>query len=889
MLRVVLAAFLWLVSCQIDEARLLHGGGAGSSQPASFTPAWRQLQASGGGQLTVVHTYPAVGGNPITVLTSGDTFGPWLYSPSTPCTLDGLTYAAPCWNVLATVASLPAGTITWNSASSGNTTAVDVVAAPSNTNVLYMWWNNVVYVSTNRGATWASTGLTVNYNPNGQDKNTAWMAVDPGNPDIVYLVTPHGTFGPTDSSTGTLLVNTTGTSCASSCWTAVAGFPAPSVHNGGNVVFDQTSSFSGGKTQGIYAAIAGSSGVWQSTNGGTGFTQKNAGAPPASIFNMTVDKFGQLWAVTNADRTIYKDASSTWTNVTPAGGGGPCTNLISIFQDPNTGASIGNNQMLAIDNFGTLVATLNNGADSWVSRISCASTVTTYQSVAPQAGWLNNTQQTNSGQTQLAIGAAAIDATGKIWGGSGIDILTTPDPIVSGVVQTTAQWSFDTLGLNQLVGNMVMSPPGSGPTAIVWDRGVFAMNNPDIPASTQYPNKSSSPNAIITGGWGLDYVPGTPATQVALIADFISGTYTEIASSSNGGSTWTNATGAPAAGIGDAGVIAASTTTNWCTVPGNSSSQDIIVSCTTNGGTSWATGTFTGSPAAFLNTNNKLNTQPLASDRVTAGTFYVVDLNQKFFSSTNSGANWAATGATSANVDGLPGGISRLVAAPKLGSTSTAGHVFYMGDQAGHLWKSTNGAASFASVNSSLDRLGAFGFGAPKPGNGYPAIYALQVNSGTAAQGYYSSVDAGSTWNLINTPASEQLYPGQVADFPSWLNGDGDVYGRIYVTTKGSGPGYYIDTADACPWVNFSNIIPNQNLTGTVTLSAAHSGLVPVAGVQFQIDGVNVGTVQTGQSTYSVNLNASGQTVGSHTLSVVTSGNGCTGVGSTKSIPVTTN
>jgi len=57
-------------------------------------------------------------------------------------------------------------------------------------------------------------------------------------------------------------------------------------------------------------------------------------------------------------------------------------------------------------------------------------------------------------------------------------------------------------------------------------------------------------------------------------------------------------------------------------------------------------------------------------------------------------------------------------------------------------------------------------------------------------------------------------------------------YGRIYVGFNGSGYAY-IDTLNACPWVNFNNITPHQSLTGTVTLTAQHSGLTPVTGVNF--------------------------------------------------------
>jgi hypothetical protein len=39
-------------------------------------------------------------------------------------------------------------------------------------------------------------------------------------------------------------------------------------------------------------------------------------------------------------------------------------------------------------------------------------------------------------------------------------------------------------------------------------------------------------------------------------------------------------------------------------------------------------------------------------------------------------------------------------------------------------------------------------------------------------------------------------------DLVTWISGDINVYGRMYAGFVGSGAAY-IDTSDACPWVNF--------------------------------------------------------------------------------------
>jgi hypothetical protein len=71
-------------------------------------------------------------------------------------------------------------------------------------------------------------------------------------------------------------------------------------------------------------------------------------------------------------------------------------------------------------------------------------------------------------------------------------------------------------------------------------------------------------------------------------------------------------------------------------------------------------------------------------------------------------------------------------------------------------------------------------------------------------------------------------------------------------------------------------------------LEAQRSGLGPVSGVQFQVDGMNIGLPQTGSGPYSVSWGTDSVAAGQHTLSVVTTGNGCNGTGSTFSIPITT-
>lgn len=868
------------------DARLfLHGTGAGPV----FVPAWSTLLGQGGGANSVIHPY-----SDGSIAASGDSFGAWNYIPGASCILAGRTDVAPCFSVVDTTDSMP-GLFTWNSSSGGNNGPVEFVKAPGTLSVGLLWFQNVIYRSTTLTSmppAWVSTGLSVNYNPNGALKQTAWAAIDPANPDVAYLLTPNGTFGPTDGSSGTLLVNTSFRTCTSSCWSVVAAIPAPSGAGtgcqnditpcGGNVVFDSTGGTTGGKTKNIYVNVGGQTGVYASTDAGTTWTHITTGSPPHQIYNMTVDSFGQLWAVEgfrNGGATnAYRLASGTWTSWSLS----TSKALIAIMQDPaSIGGSLGSNHIIVVDNNGQISATLNNGTDNWANTIGIASL--SLQSVAPQAGWLNTVNQYATGQLNLNAGTCVNDPAGKIWCGTGIDVFTTPNPITSGALNSTATYSAASVGMNQLVNNLIVAPPGLGTVSANWDRAFITNINPDIPAAIQVPNNvNNCPTClIIAGGWGLSYAPATPTTLIGTVAG--QGGGASFALTTDGANTWTWPTiPSPCQTTALSGVVAANSASAWAFVPSDDTGKANVLQYTTNAMTSCAVASFTGSPSPtnFISPGSCnlacANRQPLWADQVTANKYYLVDLNQNFFVCTGTTLICAPAGATSASIDGIPGG-DRLIAVP-----GNAGHVFYEGES-GHVWKSTNSASSFTAICSatSLDNSAMFGFGAPKPGgSGYPSIMAYQVTGGTAAQGYYVSTDAGSTCAALNVSVSERVWAGHVADFPSWITGDPDVYGRWYVGVRGSGPGYYIDTADACPWVKYSNIKPGQTLSGTVTLTATQSGKVPVTSVQFLWDTTNsIGTQTSGTGSpvaYSQSFNVSGLSSGAHTLSLVVAGNGCT-------------
>ncbi len=735
-----------------------------------------------------------------------------------------------------------------------------------------MIYTNLVYVSTNRGANWVATTQTITIAGNRGPGNHPRLACDPNNPDVIYAISP---------SSGTF-VSTNGRSGLSAAWTQVTAVGSGTSGNGGIIAFDASSAFSGGFTQRFMICTYGT-GCYLTSNGGVAgggsFSLTSSG--PTTGLQIKSDKFGQFWVV-NTGASVFLFSGGAWSTKTP----GVNANTIAI--DPNSASQVANHLAIINSFSGQILVSIDNGG-SWQNTTNNPGQAAS----APQPPWLATANQQSAGLPFFSGITIEYDGSSNLWMGAGLGAWETPAP-TSG---SSTVWTANTVGIEQLVTNQIISPVGGSPLAAVWDKGFFLVKNPDVFPSTYWnnsPNSNCGQAACspIMGGWALDHVAGTQFIT-GVERSNLDSSYSPAASS-DGGNTWTRWAALPASpDVG--GAIAASTTTNWAVVPG----QNTALQFTTNGATSWAAATATGNNGWIANYVN--NRQPLAADRVTAGVFYAVDLGtgpagtQKFWVSTNNGATFTSPGAP---FDGSPFNDS-LITPPTLGSFNTAGHVFYVTGQqsspsTGHIWKSTNQGTSWTCLTATgagcsgatLTDPNNVGFGAPKPGGGgYPMIYAIATMS--SVYGVYASADAGATWALINVPASQQIWPGNSVDDPTWVTGDSNVYGRLYVAYRGSA-GAYIDLADACPWVNFSNTNPNASLTGTITLTAQHSGLVPVTSVQFSVDGSNIGAPQTGASPYSVSWNTGGVATGAHTLKVQATGNGCSSSGNSFSIPVTT-
>src|SRR5271166_1855515 len=103
------------------------------------------------------------------------------------------TYGAYIWNgtewqQLITSTSMPAAFVTPDSGQG----VYEIQIAPSSTNILYMSYEGYVFKSANDGATWTQTSFSqVSENANDAYRGLGQkMAVDPDNPNVVYVGSP---------------------------------------------------------------------------------------------------------------------------------------------------------------------------------------------------------------------------------------------------------------------------------------------------------------------------------------------------------------------------------------------------------------------------------------------------------------------------------------------------------------------------------------------------------------------------------------------------------------------------------------------------------------------------------------------------------------------------
>ena len=417
-----------------------------------FGTTWKPLRIGAGGYITGIDIT-----SDGTKVVRTDTYGAYIW--------DGTQ-----WDQLITSNSMPAAFVNTQLDNSG---VYEIAIAPSNTNILYMEFLGYVFKSTNRGATWSKTNFAQVTDGSNDSYRTYGrkMAIDPANPNVVYVGTPDG---------GGLFVTTDG----GTSWSEVTGI-ANSTDPGYAIAFDPTSSVVGGETQGIYVGSEGT-GIYHSTNGGGSWTLTSG--TPTAFSHMVVAQDGVLYLADDVDNNLKIYSLGSWSSVSVGSNGNP---LYAIAVDPSNA-----NRIAVVNAAGNISVSPDHAAT--FAGYSFSNSLT-----ATDVPWLAGISS-----AFLSTGDIAFDPSESntlyLSAGYGIWVTNPFNTFISSVA-----WSSQSKGIEQLVTNTVISPPGGHPLVGVDDRGVFELNNPDVFPLPSAEGPTSTPFSQFAA-WDLDYASNNP-------------------------------------------------------------------------------------------------------------------------------------------------------------------------------------------------------------------------------------------------------------------------------------------------------------------------------------------------------------------------------------------
>ena len=479
----VITLVLMLVTVNASQA-FWHGGNF------SGLTVFSHLNVGGGGFTSGIDIAPDG-----TAVARIDVFGTYKYNSGTGQ-----------WDLLETTNRMP----TTANPSGG----IEIRVAASNTQIIYKWMGDgKLYRSLNGGTSFVQlTGFgthNAGANNGGGDGFFGYsgrldgykMAVDPINPDVLYV------------GTGAGVLVSTNASQASPTFATASGITAASTNGSGYLfAFDPSGGSTGGKSNVLYVSSEGQ-GIFKMTTPGGSFSAVT-GAPTVHINNIAVSPNGVVWAVHNPAGNTYKLVSGTWTTY---GNGTTGIYPKAVIVDPNHSASSTTEHVILVSDGGRLSVTSNSGT-SWNGNL-------TFTRTATDIPWLAATNEFYMSSSLIAYNKA----TDVLWLAEGIGVWT-----VAGNVSANFIWTSLTKGIESLATQNVVAPPISTaqPALSAWDRPFFGIANIGTFPSNNGPTYATS----IIGGWGLDWAGSTLAGLATWTADY-------SAASTDGGLTWTLMTG----------------------------------------------------------------------------------------------------------------------------------------------------------------------------------------------------------------------------------------------------------------------------------------------------------------------------------------------------------
>jgi hypothetical protein len=649
------------------------------------------------------------------------------------------------WQQVFTAQTLPKNEVSPDSSRG----VLAIAVAPSNSSRVYAAWKKSLYRSDNGAQNWQSVLPDLQIDAN--DDWRTWsqkLAVAPNNPDLVFLGTPNqGLWRSAD---------------AGATWTKPsipAAKPIRPGQDAPNGVGINALLFANDTT--VYASSYGN-GVLQSRDAGQTWQALGSNGP-LEVRHVAVQA-NRLYATGAEFLWLYEN--EVWQKISPA------SDWISVVADSSqTGRIFANN------GGGTLYRSLDAGK-TWTEL---ERSVSSKNDIA----WLSWTNTDYF--TSAALWLTPDGKTLWLTSGTGVWKADLDD------TQNSVLWQSQSLGIEQLVGNDVVAPPGGQPVVAAWDFGTFYISNPDQTASQQAISKR------FNSTWQLAYSSSDPKFLVGNTSDHRGvfcwywcqrdGASLQAGFSSDGGQTWTPFATFPAPAYGEIDGAQKPLASNWGFGSIAVSTPDNIVwlptfnkaaHYTRDRGQTWNEIVLPGSPSTQgSHFQLYLNRRTVVADSVQAGVFYLYHSEKGIYKTTNGGSSWALlTNAPLANFSDFN---VLLKAVPNVAGALYFTTGLLEGDVPMPFMRSRDGGQTWQTL-STISKVRAFGFGKPQNAAAPSTIFAAGEVAGQ--YGIYRSMDEGATWKRIAD------YPMGSLDTIKAIDGDKDVFGKVYVAFSGSGFGY---------------------------------------------------------------------------------------------------
>ena len=781
---------------------------------------WRDLRVGAGGFIVGMNLHK----DGVQRVIRTDTFGAYIWAGNR-------------WNQLANAERVPLA-----DQEAYGTGVVDVVTAPTDVNRLYMFFRGRVFRSDNQGGTWARTNFAfIDTSPNDDYRAGSFkLAVDPANKDVVYAAARDAAH-----DEGVRVTTDGGVT-----WTPISNAVIPAgkprlyangsfrdAGGGASIFFDPSGGTSGTganiRTKNVYISVW-YKGIYRSINAGGNWTQISGtnASSPNNGWRTDVASDGTLYVADgdNGSGDAWRYRAGVWTKITPIQYQGLPVARRSYIQTITVDPA-NPNRVWAFSGSAEAYRSVDGG-DHWFGLDNPA--IRDGTGDIPWLAWTN--------EDFFSAAEVRFDPKipGRLWIAQGIGWW------YADVTDSTTRltWHAESRGIEQLVTNEIVSPPSGGgvnSTVMIgsWDRALFTKEKADLDS---YPAQHLVTNRF-NSTWSLDWSGQNPNFIVANTSDHRNcgvycvsdGNVIQAGYSTDGGRNWTrfftkpvppgsttnpipsgpksyealtifDVNGNPSANPSGYnpyafwnGDIAVSATdiNNIVWVP----TDDVRPAYTTDKGVTW---NFTNFPApgagysAGWHNTYYLNRKILASDKVLPNTFYMLNNsyqgdpvynwgpNAGVWRTTDGGANWTQVFKGKLNDFQFYG--VKFKAAP-----GQAGHLFFTpgglsGNPDAPFLRSTDGGAHWTPTGGGISRVAAFGFGKAQNAGGYPTIFAYGtvncVSNCDNAFGMYRSTDNGASWVKIGGLPVGRL------DSIVTIEGDKDVFGRVYVGFGGSGSAY---------------------------------------------------------------------------------------------------